>query len=186
MSVSPQELQILHYPASVLRRRAEAVGPVTDEVRAVASRMIELMFQAEGIGLAAPQIGLPWRLFVAHVPESDDRPLGAEPMLATPDPLVFINPSLSAPSRDLVPFEEGCLSLPEITGEVRRPNEITISATGIDGVPFVLRGAGLLARCWQHEFDHLEGVLIIDRMTPPSRLRNRNAVRDLEHRSVMR
>lgn len=183
MSLDPATLSIVHYPAAVLRRRAEPVPQVTDEVRAVARRMIELMFEAEGVGLAAPQVGLPWRMFVAHVPENDDRPLDATPMQATSEPMVCINPRLSDPQRDLVPFDEGCLSLPEIVGEVRRPSQITMTALDIDGTEFTLRAAGLLARCWQHEYDHLDGVLIIDRMTPPSRLRNRNAIRSLEHGS---
>lgn len=180
MSVDLKTLSIVHFPAEVLRTRAQPVPAVTDEVRAVARRMIDLMYEAEGIGLAAPQVGLPWRMFVAHVPESDDRTLGAEPLEATREPLVCINPRLSEPQRDLVPFDEGCLSLPEIVGEVRRPSQITMTALDIDGREFTLRATGLLARCWQHEYDHLDGVLIIDRMTPPSRLRNRNAIRHLE------
>jgi peptide deformylase len=164
----------------VLRRRGADVSAVTDEVRAVARRMIELMFEAEGIGLAAPQVGLSWRMFVAHVPESEDRSLGDVPATATAHPVVYINPVLSEFSRDLTPYDEGCLSLPEISGDVRRPSQATITAVGIDGTPFTARGSGLLARCWQHELDHLDGVLIIDRMTPGSRLRNRAAVRRLE------
>ncbi|MCA9305075.1 MAG: peptide deformylase [Phycisphaerales bacterium] len=184
MSVDPKALSIVHYPAEVLRQKAKEVPDVTADVRRVAERMIELMFEAEGIGLAAPQVGLPWRMFVAHVPENEDRSLGADPMEATGEPMVCINPQLSLPERDLVPFEEGCLSLPEIVGEVRRPSRITMTALGIDGREFTVRASGLLARCWQHENDHLDGVLIIDRMTPPSRLRNRNALKALEQRAV--
>lgn len=182
--MDPKTLSIVQYPAEVLRKRAADVPAVTDEVRRVGERMIELMYEAEGIGLAAPQVGLTWRMFVAHVPENEERSLGATPMEATREPMVCINPRLSQPERDLVPFDEGCLSLPEIVGEVRRPSQITIMALGLDGQEFTIRGAGLLARCWQHEYDHLDGVLIIDRMTPPSRLRNRNALKALEQRTV--
>lgn len=183
MTADPKTLSIVQFPAEVLRRRAEPVDQVTDEVRRVARRMIALMFQAEGIGLAAPQVGLPWRMFVAHVPESEERALDASPLEATREPLVCINPRLSDPQRDLVPFEEGCLSLPEIAGEVRRPSQITLTARDIEGREFTLRASGLLARCLQHEQDHLDGVLIIDRMTPPSRLRNRQAIKTLEQRA---
>lgn len=184
MGVDVANLHIVSYPAPVLRRRAEAVPAVTEEVRAVARRMIELMFEADGVGLAAPQVGLAWRMFVCHVPESEDpedeRSLTSHPVSATREPMVCVNPTLTHPERDLVAYEEGCLSLPDIRGDVRRPSAITINATGLDGKPFSLRAYGLLARCWQHEFDHLEGVLILDRMTQPSKIKNRQAVRSLE------
>jgi len=184
MPVDPRALSVVTYPAPILRKRSRPIEDITDEVRAVARRMIELMFESEGIGLAANQVGLPWRLFVAHVPPSDDpdnfRTPDADPASATREPVVYINPVLSSPERDLEPYEEGCLSLPEIHGEVRRPSAITITARDLDGNAFTRRAEGLLARCWQHESDHLDGVLILDRMTPGSRLRNRAAIRDLE------
>lgn len=184
MPVDPSSLHILHYPAPALRQRAGEVPQVTDEVRAVARRMIDLMFEAEGIGLAAPQVGLPWRMFVAHVAPDERRqpPPDAPPdaLLATRKPTVYINPVLSHPKGPLEAIEEGCLSLPDITGDVYRPAIITITAIDIEGQPFTQTAAGMLARCWQHEFDHLEGVLILDRMTQMSRLRMRSAVRRLE------
>lgn len=185
MTVDPASLHILHYPDPVLRRRAQTVPKITDEVRAVARRMIELMFEAEGIGLAAPQVGLSWKLFVAHVPATDGRSAESDPVTATAQPQVYINPVLSAPTGELAPYEEGCLSLPEITGEVLRPEVITITAMDEEGRTFSRTGAGLLARCWQHEFDHLEGVLILDRMSQISRLKNRSAVRRLERDARM-
>lgn len=180
MPVDPSSLVIVHHPEPVLRRRAAAVERVDDHVRAVARRMIELMFEAEGIGLAAPQVGLSWRVFVAHVPANEERVAGADPMQATPGPMVYINPRLSEPSRDLEPMEEGCLSLPDIRGEVRRPTQISITATDLNGAMFTHRASGLLARCWQHEMDHLDGVLIIDKMIPIDRMKNRQAIRELE------
>jgi len=180
MPTDPESLTIVHHPEPVLRKRAKAVGEVTDDVRAIARRMLDLMDQARGIGLAAPQVGLGWRLFVCHVPAAEDRVLESDPLQATGAPMVCINPVLSEASRDLVPYEEGCLSLPEITGDVRRPSEITMTATGLDGKAFTRRAAGLLARCWQHEVDHLDGVLIIDKMSPIHRMRNRRAIKALE------
>lgn len=180
MPVDPASLRILRYPHESLRRRAATVAEVTDEVRAVAARMIDLMREAEGVGLAAPQVGLPWRLFVAEVPPGESRAVDADPSSATLGARVFVNPRLSAFEGPPEPHDEGCLSLPDITGEVLRPPVVTISALDVEGLPFSLRAGGLLSRCVQHETDHLDGVLIIDKMTQRSRLRNRALVRDLE------
>jgi peptide deformylase len=177
--MDPAELSILIYPAAALRQRAHDIE-ASAEVRAVAQRMVQLMFEADGIGLAAPQVGLPWRLFVAHVPADETRSADADPPSATAAPRVFINPILSAPGGELVGYEEGCLSLPDIRGDVLRPERITITALDVEGQTFSMTGAGLLARCLQHEFDHLEGILILDRMSQLSRLKNRSAVRKLE------
>jgi peptide deformylase len=166
--VDVAKLQIVHHPDPVLRRRAEPVTPNHDVV-AVAKRMVSLMHEAQGVGLAAPQVGLPWRLFVANWtggPDADH---------------VFINPELLDPSRESGPHEEGCLSLPDIRAEITRPLGITITATDLDGKRFNLTDdGGLAARVWQHEFDHLEGTLILDRMTRLDQLANRRAIRALE------
>jgi peptide deformylase len=182
MPLDPAKLTILNYPDKALRQKGKAVDPADPEVREVVGRMIELMRQAEGIGLAGPQVGLPWRLFVADLPpdEEEDRFADSTPLTATAGVEVYINPVLSDPAGELVRYEEGCLSLPDIRGQVQRPEIITITATDLEGRAFTKTGSGLLARCWQHEFDHLEGVLIIDRMTQLSRLKNRAAVRELE------
>jgi len=180
MTVDPKALLIQTYPAAVLRKRALPVAAVTDEVRAVAARMVELMRIEEGIGLAAPQVGLSWRLFVVDVPPNDERSAEAEPPTATRGTQFYVNPVLTKPVGVPAPFEEGCLSLPEIRGDVLRPPVITISAMDLEGREFTQTAGGLLARCWQHEMDHLDGVLIIDKMTQMSRLKNRVAIRDLE------
>jgi peptide deformylase len=126
------------------------------------------MHEAPGVGLAAPQVGIPWRLFVAN-------PTG-EPA----DDRAFINPVLSRPSREMHDRDEGCLSLPEITAQIRRPKAITVTATDLDGREFALTSDDLPARIWQHETDHLDGVLIIDRMTPMDRLANARKLKELE------
>lgn len=182
--MDPASLHIVHYPADVLRQRAADVPAVTDHVRAVARRMFELMHEAEGIGLAAPQVGLPWRLFVVQIDDSEDsrreRPSADAPPTVTDGPEVYINPVLLDPIGPPVAGPEGCLSLPDIRGDVLRPPVITIEFTNLDGQRRRKTGAGLLARCWQHEYDHLEGVLIIDRFSPIQRIKNRSALRDLE------
>ncbi|MEZ6317679.1 MAG: peptide deformylase [Phycisphaerales bacterium] len=181
MTVDPAQLRLQIYPADVLRRKADPVD-VTPETRAVAERMVEVMRESEGIGLAGPQIGLSWRLFVCHVPPDDERSPDADPPTACTEPRAFINPEILKYDGPPEPYEEGCLSLPGILGEVLRPPIVTVRALGLDGKPFEARAAGLLARCWQHEIDHLDGVLIIDKFTQVSRLKNRSAVRNLEKR----
>lgn len=186
MALDPASLSIVHYPEPILRTRCDPVPEVTDEVRAVARRMVEIMLQAEGLGLAAPQVGLPWRLFVCHVPPDADRSPAADPPSATAEPIVFVNPVLSEPVSPVESLNEGCLSLPDISGDVSRPRGITVDALDLDGNPFRRTAAGLLARCWQHEVDHLDGVLILDRMSHLSRLRVRSAVRGLEKAAGVR
>lgn len=179
------QLNIVHYPASVLRTKATPVPEITDEIRAIAARMIQVMRQEEGIGLAAPQVGVSLRIFVVDIPPPKDGPENPPstpggPATHTNGPEVYVNPVLSSPTGAPEPLEEGCLSLPEIRGEVLRPPTVTLTYMDLDGRKHTRVGAGLLARCWQHELDHLDGVLIIDRMTQKSRLKNRAAVRELE------
>ncbi|RZO53804.1 MAG: peptide deformylase [Phycisphaeraceae bacterium] len=155
LRIDPSGLQIVSWPDPGLRSRATHV-PSAEEVALVAPRMVELMHEASGIGLAAPQVGLPWRMFVTCVPDAD------------PVDRVFVNPEIhldlcGAPPQ---PYEEGCLSLPDLRLDVLRPKGASISATGADGSPFELSDAGLLARVWQHEYDHLEGRLIFDLAQP--------------------
>ncbi len=166
--VKPDQLRIIHYPDPVLRQAAEPLPGATDEVRRVAQRMLELMHEARGVGLAAPQVGLPWRLFVAN-------PTG-EPE----DDQIFINPKLSSPSRENHTHDEGCLSLPNITGDITRPASITVDALDEQGKPFKLTSDDLPARVWQHEIDHLDGILILDRMPAIDKVANKQAILDLE------
>ncbi len=187
MPADPNHLLIVSYPDPVLRTKATEVASVDDEVRAVAHRMVELMRDAEGIGLAAPQVGLPWRLFVVELPSHPDEPAAPDGMRAHTDgPQVYINPVLVDPVGAPTSLEEGCLSLPGIRGRVLRPEQITIEATDLAGERFRETAIGLLAKCWQHEFDHLDGVLILDRMDQMSRLKNRSAIRTLEKDAAVR
>jgi peptide deformylase len=178
MGVDPAELTILRYPAPALRQRAEPVDPIDDHVRGVARRMIQLMHEAPGIGLAAPQVGLPWRLFVVHVPRGEQS--DSDLLAWTDAPVVYVNPQISDMRGPLEAAEEGCLSLPDVHGDVYRPTTVTISATDLEGRAFSQTGTGLLARCWQHENDHLDGVLIIDRMVQLHRMKNRQTIRQME------
>lgn len=180
----PGALFIVNYPHPALRARTRKVEPGDPGVRAVAERMIELMREAEGIGLAAPQVGLSWRMFVIDIPHREGGRPKAQPdddrAESTGGPIVFINPRIHDAEGAPEPMEEGCLSLPDINGELLRPPRIAVTATDLEGREFTIKARGLLARCLQHEFDHLEGVLIIDRFTRAAELKNRKAVKSLE------
>jgi peptide deformylase len=168
MPESMPRLILRHYPDPVLRQPAEPIEQVTDEVRAVADRMIEFMHQHQGVGLSGPQVGLGWRIFVAN------------PTLEPGQERVFINPVLHEPARQTEARDEGCLSLPDIVGQVTRPVSVTLDALDREGRPFQLTGADFTARVWQHEQDHLDGILIIDRMPPFERNANKKILRQLE------
>jgi len=182
VNADPDQLTLHFFPDPILRRVTDTVDPIDDSVARVVARITEIMRGESGLGLAAPQAGMPWRLFICDVPESVIESFGEpipETQGFTEGPLVCINPSLDGASPDRSPYDEGCLSLPGIRGDVIRPEIISLRATGLDGEPFEIRASGLLARCIQHEYDHLDGVLIIDKMTQMSRLRNRSKLKRL-------
>jgi len=143
------------------------VAPPDPEINVVAKRMIELMFEANGAGLAAPQVGLPWKLFVTIDPEREG------------EALVWVNPQLEILDATPVNDEEGCLSLPGITVDVQRHTLVRVTGQAIDGSPIECTDEWL-SRVVQHENDHLDGVLIIDRMSTMDRIRNRKAIKQLK------
>jgi peptide deformylase len=161
---------ILRYPDKRLRNKAEPVAEVTDEVRAFVNDLLETMYAAPGVGLAAPQVGVSWRIFVIDVAPSD----------APSDPRVLINPEVVHREGEQV-WEEGCLSFPGIHEEIERAARVTLRATGLDGKPFEITGEGLLAVALQHEFDHLDGMLMIDRV---SLLKRRMIQREMQKRAM--
>jgi peptide deformylase len=142
--VTPLPLRVLGDP--ILRAETTPVTSITADLRQLIDGMFETMYAARGIGLAAPQVGRPERLAVVDV---DD------------DPLVLINPEILE-STGMEKAEEGCLSIPDIYGDVERPAEIRVRALDREGNVFEREAAGLLARCIQHEIDHLHGKLFID------------------------
>ncbi len=179
MPVDPSKLRIQIYPAEVLRKVAGPVEPGA-EAEAVGARMLELMRGAEGIGLAGPQVGLEWRIFVCDVPPGEEADGDGSAPSASDGPAVYLNPRIVSHDGPLEPYDEGCLSLPGITGEVNRPATATMEAMTPKGEVVRLTASGLLARCWQHEIDHLDGVLILDKMTQASRARVKSRVRQME------
>lgn len=167
-------LRIVHYNDPVLRAKGERVAVFDAALSRLAKDMIATMHDARGIGLAAQQIGRALQLCVVDLRDSDStfhwELDGARPPLDLFMPMVIANPQVVvAPKSVETLFEEGCLSFPKIRGDVPRPEEIAVTFKDEHGVPHTLKCDGLLARCIQHEVDHLNGVLFIDRMDKKTR-----------------
>jgi peptide deformylase len=146
---------ILHYPDKRLRTPGEPVTRFDDELRALIDDMAETMYAAPGVGLAAPQIGVGKRIFIIDTASGEDEPS---------DLRVFINPEIIAAEGEIF-FDEGCLSFPGVREEIKRFEQVTVRAVDEHGERFELTTDGLLAIAIQHEGDHLDGKLMIDRMS---------------------
>lgn len=144
-------------PDSMLRKVSAPIGDITPEIRKLAEDMLETMYDAPGIGLAAIQIGEPVRLVTLDVSKKAEE--GEEQQR---EPMVLINPEVTWRSEELSAYEEGCLSIPEYYEEVERPARVKVSYRDLDGEAREVEADGLLATCLQHEIDHLNGVLFID------------------------
>jgi peptide deformylase len=149
------EIRLLGDP--VLRERAAEVGAVDDEVRRLAKAMFNAMYEADGVGLAAPQVGIPRRIIVV-----DPREEGVTPM-------AIINPRVVTAAASTEKAEEGCLSIPGVREVVERPASVTVEGLDLEGSPLTIDAEGLHARVLQHEVDHLDGVLFLDRLSPLKR-----------------
>ena len=167
-------LRIVHFDDSILRKKGEKIVAFDAALARLASDMIAAMHEVGGIGLAAQQVGVARQLCVVDLRESDD-PFaweldGRRPPRELFMPIVLANPKVTAlAGTPLAVREEGCLSFPNIRGDVTRPEEITVRYQDEHGVPHVLACNGLLSRCIQHEVDHLQGKLFIDRMDKKAR-----------------
>jgi peptide deformylase len=151
MTIKP----LIILPDPILRQVSAPIEKVDSDVLALADDMLETMYDAPGIGLAAVQIGVPRRLLVVDVSRDGEEKT----------PLVIINPEILTSSDERSTYEEGCLSIPEYYAEVERPASITLRHVGRDGKQHELTADGLLATCLQHEIDHLNGVLFIDHIS---------------------
>lgn len=153
--------------APILKKKARKVAKITPEIIALGDEMIEAMAAFDGIGLAGPQYGSDLRIVAFNVPSRDEgyRSPGEAELLPLM-PLVVVNPEITDSGEDLLEAEEGCLSVPEIWGNVVRPATVKFKALLLDGSTVEYECGGLLARCIQHELDHLDGVLFVDRMAP--------------------
>lgn len=143
-------MQVLTLGNELLRQKAAKIEKFDDELKNMAAQMLEIIKQDKGVGIAGPQIGFMKRIFISSIEGDDTR--------------VFINPSILETSQETVKVEEGCLSIPGIYADVIRSKKIKIQAWNEKGRAFTLEADGLLARVIQHEYDHLEGVLFLDRL----------------------
>ncbi len=157
--------QIIYANDPRLRQKAKRVKQFGPALKALADDMLETMRSAHGIGLAAPQIGLLQRLFVAELPEDED---ADDPQSGKP--FVLVNPEIVKTSQTEVEGEEGCLSIPTWYGLVWRPEWVVVKAKDVNGKSIRIKAEGLLARVFLHEIDHLNGVLFIDRVESPDKL----------------
>lgn len=135
----------------VLREECKDITEFDSALRMLADAMLDTLDEADGVGLAGPQVGVPQKIFVVHISGNA--------------PMYFINPSIIETSIEECPYEEGCLSVPGVYHDVIRPACVTVQAQDLDGKPFTLKADGLLARVIQHENDHLHGVLYIDHLS---------------------
>lgn len=164
-------LPLRYYGDPVLKRRATPVETVDERRRRLAKDMIETMHAEDGIGLAAQQVGETVALCVVDVPPASDADADGRPLNPGLEmPMVMFNPRIVRASATTEPREEGCLSFPEIRAKITRPVEVTVRWLDLDGRQREATLRGLTARCVQHEMDHLDGILISDRMSPVARV----------------
>jgi len=164
--IDVQKCKITRYPAPVLAEAAKTIETVDDTIRLLADKMLDIMVETKGIGLAGPQAGLPLRIFVISTDGTKEHGQ------------VYINPAIE-PYGAIDVNEEGCLSLPGVWSKIRRHTQCRVRATGLDGKEFTQDAEGLLARALQHENDHLEGRLIVDRMSQISKIGYRSRLKEL-------
>ena len=163
-------LSLTLYPEPVLRKPAEPVSDCDNELRALVRAMFDLMYESQGVGLAAPQVGLKKRILVVNETGEPE------------DEFALINPTIVEHSGAPTAFEEGCLSFPGIYAEINRPERCKVEALDPNGKPVEREFEGFVSRIVQHEYDHLEGVLLVDRMSPAEKQRNKAALGDLVDR----
>ena len=159
--------QITHYPAGVLGGRAEPVEEINDDILRLVDKMIDIMLENKGVGLAAPQAGVSLRLFIISLDGSRE------------NVKAYVNPTITQIG-ELEAIDEGCLSVPGIFTKIRRYKKCEVTATGLDGNEFTDQADGLYARALQHEYDHIEGITIVNRMGQAARIVHRRQLKKLE------
>lgn len=164
------EFQVVHYPDPVLRKVAAPVAAFDDELARIVEAMYARMFESQGVGLAAPQVGLLKRVLVLNETVDPEQPEKS---------LTLINPKIISRGGEKTRDDEGCLSFPGIYAEVERPERCTVEACNPQGEVFRAEYSGFMSRIIQHEYDHLEGILLVDRMSPADKLKNKSALEEL-------
>jgi len=165
-------LGVLKYGSDVLRTVAQPVEEITDEIRQIVNDMLDTMYASEGVGLAAPQVGVSKRIVV----------IDANPTDASSAPIIMINPEIVR-HEGHIDAEEGCLSVPELRGEVRRSEKVVVEAIDLDGKKVTIEATDPLARIIQHEIDHLNGMLFIDHLSRLKRQLMKKQLRKIEESS---
>jgi len=164
---------VLKYGSEVLRKKAEPITESPESLRQLVEDMFETMYDEPGIGLAAPQVGVSRRLMVIAAVADDEEGENVGP------PMALLNPEITWFSKDQVPYDEGCLSVPGITETVDRPRAIRFTWTDMEGEKHEREAEGLLARVVQHEMDHLDGILFVDRLSLLKRQLIRKKLREI-------
>ena len=183
-------LPIVRYGDPVLRAKGKRIEEIDDQIRELAASMIETMHEANGVGLAAQQVGEALQLTVIDVAEAEDQEStltlnGAEVDPKSSMPLILLNPEIDLGGETAVGLE-GCLSFPEITGDIRRAVSIVLRAKSLEGDPLEIEASGLLARALQHEVDHLNGILFIDRMSAATKVALRSRLKRMQKENAPR
>jgi len=161
-----EKCQITRYPAEVLAHKAEPVEKIDEDIHRLVKEMTKIMLERKGIGLAAPQAGVSLRLFIISLDGTAQ------------NVKVYINPTVT-PDGTVVANEEGCLSVPGVFTKIRRYKKCKVTATDLDGNQFSEEAEGLYARALQHEYDHIEGIIIVNRMTQTARIAHRRQLKKL-------
>ena len=170
MLVDEDDIYLRVYPDPILKKAAAPVpDPTADELKDIAEKMLEIMYDNDGIGLAGPQAGVPYRVIVYDLSPKRD------------EPEVMINPEIVESSKEKCDEEEGCLSFPEIRGMVRRSVVVTVRGYTVDGEEVEEEADELMAAMYQHEIDHLDGISFVDRLGATGKMKVRHALKDLEN-----
>jgi peptide deformylase len=162
-----EKCKMTHYPADVLGQRAKPVEKIDESIRRLVDKMTDLMLKHKGVGFAAPQAGVSLRLFIISLDGSRE------------NVRVYVNPTVT-PTGELGAIDEGCLSVPGIYTKIRRYKKCDVTATDLDGNEFKDEAEGLYARALQHEYDHIEGMTIVNRMGQTARIAHRKQLKKLQ------
>lgn len=160
--------RITHYPAEVLVKAGKPVEKIDDDIRRLVEKMTDIMLKNKGVGLAAPQAGASLRLFIISLNGTRE---GVK---------VYVNPTVTPTTDKLDPIEEGCLSVPGVYAKIPRYKQCKVTATDLDANEFTEEADGLYARCLQHEYDHIEGITIADRMPATAKIAHRKQLKALQ------
>jgi peptide deformylase len=158
-------LPITYSPDKKLNQKSEKIKDITDEIKTLASNMLDTMYEKNGIGLAAVQVGVLKKLIVIDIPQNDEEDKEENNIYHINFPIIAVNPEIIWSSDEISCYEEGCLSFPEESAEVERPAEIKVKFLDLEGKEHEVHAEGLLATCFQHEIDHTNGITFVDHIS---------------------